>query len=166
MTTYKTQGYLGRTADGRRVYLGVQLTRQGGKHATTEHAHIDAIDCVSMMGHWFESRSRRRDFDGGGQCIEAAETIIDPAPGLSLADVRRLAELWRRWHLNDMRAACAHQAPVYDDRGRPDLDATPACPVTGYRYGHAWLVEPVPAEVVAELRELADKLDGTDGLKR
>lgn len=73
-------------------------------------------------------------------------------------DLRDLAE---HWHLNTMRAACAHQAPVYapDRYGRevPSLDLTPACPETGYKYGHAWLVEPMPAEVLAYFRRLIEK---------
>lgn len=48
----------------------------------------------------------------------------------------RLRRVWARWHLNDMRAGCTHQ-------GGPSRVIGEPCPFTGYRYGHAWLVDPL-----------------------
>jgi hypothetical protein len=47
----------------------------------------------------------------------------------------RLRMTWDRWHLNGMRAGCAHLG-----KGSTIGDV---CEVSGYKYGHAWLVEPL-----------------------
>ena len=47
-----------------------------------------------------------------------------------------LRRVWARWHLNDMRPGCTHQGGA----GRGIWEA---CRFTGYRYGHAWLVDPL-----------------------
>jgi hypothetical protein len=63
---------------------------------------------------------------------------------------------WDRWHLNTMRAGCAHQTVVWEDSRygvRPSLERTPVCPVSGYRYGSAWLVEVLPDTVLVKCRE-------------
>lgn len=73
----------------------------------------------------------------------------------------RLAELWERWHLNDMRAGCVHQEALYRAGAaeRPTYSNQYAgmeepCPHCGYKYGSAWNYEEVPEAVVAEVREL------------
>lgn len=48
---------------------------------------------------------RNGDALGGcGQCIDALGSVTE-----SEVDVPRLRAVWERWHLNDMRAGCAHQ---------------------------------------------------------
>lgn len=60
-------------------------------------------------------------------------------------------DLWKRWHLNDMRVACEHQRKLgwtYDThRGQE-------CPECGYQIGTEWKFEEVPAEVLDVLRDL------------
>ena len=68
----------------------------------------------------------------------------------------RLADLWERWHLNDLRAGCEHQEDVKraDPDWRERLPVGDSCPVCGYRYGSEWRYEPVPDEVLTEILEL------------
>ena len=60
---------------------------------------------------------------------------------------RRLKDLWDRWHLNDMRAGCEHQRALgwtsYDDH------PSEPCPECGYKFGSAWLFEPLPEDFMA-----------------
>ena len=44
------------------------------------------------------------DIVAGGQCYD---TIEDLFPGNKR--VKRIVEIWKRWHLNDMRPGCEHQ---------------------------------------------------------
>jgi hypothetical protein len=166
-TTFKRTGYIGRDADGGRVYLTIELTPQTGTSNTIEHKPITSWTRASFTGHSFYKGSRRYNFDAFGTGF--AQTVVKPAPGITLDDLAQMARLEKRWHLNDLRAGCAHQTIVYgiNEYGRkaPSSDDTPACPETGYRYGHAWLVEPLPADAEAEIRELAELLDGEDGIK-
>jgi hypothetical protein len=116
---------------------------------TIEHWQVD--------GHWQFSASgtmwKRVDSDDcfeGGQIIGRARQLKTPA-------ALRLARLWDRWHLNDMRAGCAHQTPVGDDTSS-QLANTPPCPQTGYRWGSAWLTEEIPADQLTAIVALADEL--------
>lgn len=97
-----------------------------------------------------------------------------------------LLDIWKRWHLNDMRAGCAHQRELGWDKepidpSRPTTDygkfypgqtsyswnlkgwvyppygyLSAPCPVCGYKYGTAWIHEDVPASVIAWLISLPD----------
>jgi hypothetical protein len=170
-TQYKAGGYVGKTAAGDSVYVEIKIAPHTGEveFDSIEHEPVTEWARVSISGHYFTKGSRRKDWDSGGQILETLRAVSTPAMGFSKSNLIRLAELWERWHLNDMRAGCAHQTVVYapDKYGRtvPSLELTPVCPVSGYHYGHAWLVEQAPAEVLDELRAFGDKLDGTDGLK-
>jgi len=55
---------------------------------------------------------------------------------------QKLKDLWTRWHLNDMRAGCEHQRAL----GWTSYAEHPAepCPECGYKFGSAWLFEPLP----------------------
>ena len=84
-----------------------------------------------------------------GQCVDdvARCTPIEP---VTVAMRDRLITLWHLWHLNDMRAGCEHQRAAGWDSTKLSLP----CPQCGYQYGHAWLFEAVPDDVVAELRAI------------
>lgn len=78
-----------------------------------------------------------------------------------------LKRLWDRWHLNDMKAGCAHQEARYRDhpedrptysndyRGatgdRLSPDEGSACPQCGYRYGSAWVYEQLPDDLIEQI---------------
>jgi len=65
--------------------------------------------------------------------------IVDSLPSGALRDV------WQRYHLNDMSAACAHMS------GGAKLGDR--CAVCGYSYGTAWLVDVLAVdEIVSVLR--------------
>jgi hypothetical protein len=54
--------------------------------------------------------------------------IVDHMP-------KALRRVWSRWHLNNMRAGCVHLG-----KGSAIGDV---CEVSGYKYGYAWLVDPL-----------------------
>jgi hypothetical protein len=128
----------------------------------------------------------RRDMVAGGQMEDSLLSYIDElAPGVTRARIEYLLTIWRRWHLNDMRAGCEHQrAEKWDERRidaskprnsygkhfegqrsdtwnmlawvrpdeHPDGLLGKSCPTCGYRYGTAWLVETLPANVEEEVK--------------
>jgi len=106
-----------------------------------------------------------------GQCVE---TIREAGAGN--ADIQRLCDIWDRYHLNGLKAGTRAQlhylesvpnAKGYDEIKAalgfagldPDRNTAPDSPP--YSYGSAWLFEPVPAEILAELAALLDRLDDT-----
>jgi hypothetical protein len=125
-----------------------------------------------------------------GQATSEVEAVTDFAPGWDAMRAARLVDIWRRWHLNGMQAACEHQRaegwterPIdpskpLDTYGvhfegqrsaswnmlawvRPDehpdgLLGKP-CETCGYRYGSAWLFEPLPADVLDFAESIIDQ---------
>jgi len=102
---------------------------------------------------------RKTDHLSGGATTEPLARLVKYARGWDRDRVRQLRELFAL-HLSSVNAGCAHVRPAYarDSYGRnvPSLDLTPACPVTGYRYGHAWLVRPLPESFPGYVRTLCD----------
>jgi len=98
-----------------------------------------------------------------GQCIDALDRIVRYEPGWDSATAQELKAIWKRWHMNDLRAGTPAQEEFL--RNNPVAAAYPvshhtkACealaaagldpdPSNGYKYGSQWLFEPVPNEVI------------------
>jgi len=150
----RTEQFIGLTRTGEKVYVTAEITRQSGKHTTIEHKRVAAVDQVSISGTVVckgGSITRSGDQVGFGQVLEDLRAVVEPADGWTRADIRTLANAWDRWHLNDMRGACAHMPA--DAHKRWDRRETVRCTEgTGYSYGSAWLVEAPPADVVRFIR--------------
>lgn len=56
----------------------------------------------SMSGEIW--RPDEHDLYAGGQCVDTVAALFPDD-----AKAQRMAEIWKRWHLNDMRPGCAHQ---------------------------------------------------------
>jgi hypothetical protein len=90
------------------------------------------------------------DIDAGGQLdrtlVEYAEGgQIQYAEGWSYDRLIRLCRVWRRWHLNDMRAECEHQRLWgWTWETNPSFP----CPVCGYKLGSEWKVEELSPAVL------------------
>lgn len=81
---------------------------------------------ASTIIHWVFSaqgeiwNKQRTDIVLGGQCLEALAKLF-PAHGKA----QKIIAVWRRWHLNDMRAGCEHQrAGKWDEK---PIDPTRPC---------------------------------------
>ena len=95
----------------------------------------------------------------GGQAVEVLDDLRYSS--LTPSEVQQLRDIWERWHLNNLKAGCIHQGDV--DTHSKDWEKlseveTSKCP-EGYRYGSAWLVEPLPYSVVKFIKHLAHKLN-------
>lgn len=82
----------------------------------------------------------------GGQCIEKIYNLVQTDL------VKRIYNIWKEWHLNDLHAGCIHQRafekePYENHRGHH-------CDICNYTYGHGWIYEPIPKEVLEEINEL------------
>lgn len=160
MATESDYILIGRKSDGEKVYVkarfehlrdrtpGVAQWRETTSHVkTTERLRVAFGGAtVSKYG----SITRDETWTGAGQCLTELLYLTNLANGWTVSSVKKLYETWTEWHLNDMQAGCDHQTPTGD---RP-LDTTPACPVTGYRYGTEWLFKPIPQDVFAWVSEV------------
>jgi hypothetical protein len=147
-----------------RVTVEVRLERleRSDSYETTTHEQVAApLDFALTTAVWQPpTRTRERDIVMGGATIETLVDVLEHgelAPGFTREKVERLIEMFEKHHLNSLRAGCAHQTMAIDPDGSPldrtsyALDHTPACPVTGYRWGRSWLLEPLPAGFLREL---------------
>jgi hypothetical protein len=60
-----------------------------------------------------------------------------------------LLDIWKRWHLNDMQAACKHQRKL---GWTYSTHSGKKCPECGYKIGTEWRSEKVPASVIKKLK--------------
>lgn len=126
-----------------RVTIGVRMERltRREEYETTDHRKVTKPLDFAITTQVWQPDGRDIVMSTPGDGMDEILT------GERYAELRQLA----KFHLNAMRAGCAHgdwvQEPVHR-QGRygqeVDLDATASCPQTGYRYGHAWLVEELP----------------------
>lgn len=144
---------VGRTDDGDRVYVSAVLTVEpvGSRYVETiDHevlAPEDTVTRLSMSG-LIVPRGCRNAYRAG-QIVGELDRVTRAARPFTFGDVRSLAAIWRAWHLNDVRAGCAHLPQAVDTSG--PSDTWPVCGASGYRYGHAWLYAPLPADGTGSL---------------
>jgi len=140
-----TDALVGGTATGDRVYVSATVTvtepRDGIR--TVEHdTHTGPVVRLSMVGLIVSKGCRNAH--AAGQVLDVLDHVTVAEAPFTIGDVRSLVSVWRAWHLNDMRAACAHLPRTVDASG--PTNTWPVCGASGYRYGHAWLYEPIPAD--------------------
>lgn len=101
---------------------------------------------------------------GSGQVYEYL-TDGTPAEGYTRESCFQLQRMWKRWHLNDMRAGTPKQEEAVRNwrKTAEDKGYEAACKMLesigllvdgGYRYGSRWLKEEVPLEVIEWLFSL------------
>lgn len=90
---------------------------------------------------------------------------ISPVPQWDAEKIKRLFDIWDRWHMNNMCAGTPAQTQ-YLKNNRPKAfvhDYTAQCNLleaaglltdNGYTYGSQWLKEEVPQDVLTWLKEL------------
>lgn len=131
---------VGKTPDGDRMYVEVRLSSVQMVAITEEHETISGlVHTLAFQGHLIGPH--RRNWPAAGQLLPDLVTVDSDL-------AREIAPLWKHWHLNEMQAGCVHQGrPARLEGGGVDLQSVPPCPHTGYRYGSAWLVRPLPLHV-------------------
>jgi hypothetical protein len=113
----------------------------------------NSFKSLSIVGTCFTGKKllkSEKNLLGWGQIQDQVKEII-PA---------RLYEIWKRWHLNDMRAGTFVQEEIlrqakasgvelndYDDACNY-LQRFDALVDDGYKYGSKWLKEELPQEVI------------------
>jgi hypothetical protein len=125
---------------------------------------------LSITGGIWNGRST--DYASCGQNLE---TILELFP--NDPKVRRIVEIWRRWHLNDMQAGTprqmewlrtngfgyshddncnllAHAGLLYDHEYDPEGNPVDEPHEEGYKFGSRWLKSDLPDEIRAEVEEL------------
>ncbi|MFI0967148.1 hypothetical protein ACH4S8_38040 [Streptomyces sp. NPDC021080] len=149
--------FVGTTAAGERVLMTGEIRHADQTSTTVTHEDIEAPATLSLTSDVFTGKKNiGRNHVVSGATLEHLGRITRPAPGFTLEEARELHDLGK-WHLNDMRPACAHMEVPEGKTGTELLDMGIVCLETGYKWGHSWLVEPLPADVEARFIELMSK---------
>ena len=141
---------VGKNKEGERFYLSLEIKKHEGEALTVNHDKVSGFDVLSISGEVIEPR--KRNAYNFGQICDRLSEITEPASGLTLAGVARIAQIWQEWHLNDLQSHCAHQDQAIK------WDQVQPCPLTGYKAGSAWLIKELPAEITAEIKNLFNEM--------
>lgn len=182
--------YLGMTAEHEFVWAELRFRRKPGSQLTIEHEEVSNIPTIGISFVIAGPKFRGNPYDfaadpelmnhprfdavthAWGQVGAEDRIITDRSSMLDGEEIAFLEQAWERWHLNDLRAGCAHM-PAYADIVVPEdyegerYDYSPqsrkqgwaiknvVCSAgTGYRWGTSWLVEVPPADVIDRFVEL------------
>ena len=144
------------------------VDRDGTRHYTGNKTpeYTELSICGDVWNHL------HTDIIMGGQCLD------ELAKSCHGTTFKKLYRLWKDWHLNGMKAGTPEQeAAVAEWKAAGHrYDYSTVCemlkerglyeiPFTGttvdkewhgelYRYGHGWIVKPLPAEIIAECKKL------------
>ena len=99
---------------------------------------------LSIMGNIFKTNNPANV----GCCGQCLDTIYNYFP--NNAKMKRIKEVWERWHLNDFHAGCEHQRafekePYENHRGA-------YCEICDYVYGTDWKFEELPQKIIEEVK--------------
>ena len=99
-----------------------------------------------------------------GQIVMHEWDMAEYAPGWDAEKVAKLRAIWARWHLNYRRAGTPAQEQYLREHSVYGGDTySAACaalaaaglnPDNGYRYGHAWIREELPQDVIDYIAEI------------
>jgi hypothetical protein len=156
--------------------ITTEFVKRGNAKETVEHEFVTRMTELSVCGEiWKGGRGRGgRKMVSGGQNIEEIASMYPDRE-----DVKKIREIWKRWHLNGMNSGCVHQEKdkwqchcgkantvggnpsdcFKCDCGAHRWDSTTdACPKTGYRFGSKWLYEELPYEIEIEAVSMFGKI--------
>jgi hypothetical protein len=142
---------IGRTINGEKFYLTIELKDHAREAQTIEHESVTGYRTMSFTGTLiskYGSIVHERGWLSGGQNYGYLLEITEPAKGFTLAGIKRLYELWQELHLNDLNSHCVHQDKAIK------WDTVEPCAVTGYKAGSAWLLKPLNEDLLNETFDL------------
>lgn len=156
---------MGRTAEGYKVTADVRRELTTRPTTSITHEELPAGQMTVAIMFEVKDPTKRGDnaYISSGQTPPEDRVIVTLPPDVKAKDqdrrweaVRAVERLWERQHLNNQRAACAHQVVPEVPEGVASrtswlLDNTEPCPLTGYRYGSAWLFAPLDDQALADL---------------
>lgn len=103
---------------------------------------------------------------GGSLCNNIILGLINESPNEDFSDLRKILKIWSRWHCSEYNPGSDKQKAAiekFEAEFQKDLKYEEACEFLklidlyedrGYKYGHSWLYEKVPNEVIEEAANL------------
>ena len=148
---------------GRTVHLHIELREL--QHSTRNYIDLSPVNIdqgvvVSISGHIRGS--------GSGQIIEKFEDYIPFFANSDIDSAKKIADIWRNYHLNDLQAGTKLQQDTLEEnrnewykknednyaRKKEFLEYRNLLIDRDYKYGTGWLYKPVPQEIIDFLYSL------------
>lgn len=148
------------------AHLGTQLFEQG-LTVDLEPAPESIQELLISATIW-----RNQRIVESGQCRTSVRDLVPYLTKDKGDALRELCKLWERWHLNGMIGGSRAQREALTEAAKTDPDvwshvrsiehltARKLHPDRGYSYGQAWLVEPLPEDIVKKVGRLCVDLGG------
>jgi hypothetical protein len=160
-TIYQKKLYVG-MQNYKKMYVELEIHQEAETRTkkTTELKPITAYKTLSICGN-------------GGQNIEETADISKYTElFISKDDLKAIIEIWEKWHLNDMKAGTVKQQAFIDEWIKTNrYNYTAACEAlkaaglyidNDYQYGHEWLVDPLPEDVITEITGVFEKYNNAE----
>lgn len=180
-------GKIDYTGTGRKAYpvtVEVELRKRGGeKTFTIDPKTKERIYTGSTKPEYWELsicgniwNTKKTDIYCGGQCLDTINEYRAQLNDKAVFD--ELFKLWKRYHLNGMRAGTPEQEKALEEweAAGNKYEYTAACEYLktiglyevnfsgltvgrrynneSYKYGHAWIVEELPGDVLLRVEHL------------
>jgi len=141
------------TANGERITVEMTIENKE-THSPKLSVFLDPVDTVRSLSLVGDATP-----NSWGQIQDMLEVVF-----WQDARIRKLVLLWNRWHLNDVVPGTSHQMfllrdiPKHEDRVTA-LEFLNMHVDQGYKYGSAWLYEPLPSYVLESLLSTLESLE-------
>lgn len=112
-----------------------------GNYEITLYKNESGKEVLSICGSLYG-----KGFQEYGQCISEITKHFPTEKN------KRIEEIWKRWHLNDLHAGCEHQREFEKEPYEKHADCV--CHICNYKYGTAWKYEELPKEIIKEIESL------------
>lgn len=122
----------------------------------------DALVFSASANVW---NTYKTDIVMGGQCLDS---LVEYLP--TNKQFRRILEIWKMYHLNDMKAGTKLQTEALKDWRETHnikgwaydkeceyLKSIDLYNDRGYKYGSSWLFQTIPSEIIEEIKTLINE---------
>lgn len=128
----------------------------GGCRRFRVHIVFQRNGVLKIHGNW---HSQGQIYD------DLTDESLIPSDGFECEDLKKIQEIWKRWHLNDLRAGTPKQMEFLRENNITNYanDYKRVCEIlesadllydNGYKFGSSWLKEEVPDDVIRYLFSL------------
>lgn len=164
MIIYSKKLYTGIKNTGKKMYVELTIKEEHKEKKTTALETVTDYKTLSMCGTGGQNREEIADINSYKELF------------ITVADLNTIIQIWDKWHLNDMNAGTEKQtAFIMEWEKDHKYNYTAVCKAlkkvglyedNGYKYGHAWLVEIIPDEVITEITAIFDKYDKPEHIEQ
>lgn len=145
------------------VTIEVKIKEVTGDGKTIDLELVNSWKTLSISGNIWDNLQTdyNPDIVSGGQNIDEIRKHFR-----TNIQVRRIHDIWKQYHLNDLKSATRRQAELLKECDSYDYSVRKAFLLgkgllndNGHRYGSGWLIEIIPDEIIQEVQEIFNSFE-------